>query len=110
MKKLALLLLFVLLASAAHAQPGPPPSPWTISGNQVYTAPGRCVTVPQTVTGGCVGANTINATQIYEAGNRVATLSGNNAWTGTNTYNNTVAVNAAFTNTFNTPAVFKGTS
>lgn len=74
MKKLGIALLVALgLATAAIAQPGPgpgpPPSPWIQSGSTVYY--NGCVTVPLSVTGGCKGNGTINATTLYQAGRAV---------------------------------------
>lgn len=72
MKKLILSILFVISATAALAQPGPgpgpgpAPSPWVVNGSAIsYNG---CVLVPASVTGGCKGAGTINATAIYQAG------------------------------------------
>lgn len=49
--------------------PQPVPSPWVVSGSQIsYNG---CVNVPASVSGGCKGNGTINATAIYQAGFQV---------------------------------------
>lgn len=60
-----------LLTVAAIAQPGPTPgpgptpNPWVINGAQIYLPGQQCIVMPQTVTGGCKGNNSINAAAIY---------------------------------------------
>lgn len=76
MTKNALALLAILVATVAHAQgpgpgpgPGPTPDPWVVNGSAIsYNG---CVLVPASVTGGCKGNGTINATAIYQAGFQV---------------------------------------
>lgn len=74
MKKIlaALSLVFAVLASPTNAQPvggpgpGPAPDPWVLNGSAIsYNG---CVLVPSSVSGGCKGNGTINATVLYQAG------------------------------------------
>jgi hypothetical protein len=58
-------LWFLFASAVAQPGPGPPPSPWIQSGSAVYY--NGCVTVPQTVSGGCRGNGTIAATQFFAA-------------------------------------------
>jgi len=78
---LAAALAALLLAGAALAQPsgggpgpGPVPSPWQVNGAKVYLPSQQCVVMPQSVTGGCEGNNTINAAGIYVNGSPVLTV------------------------------------
>jgi hypothetical protein len=67
-------LAVVAFGGSAVAQPGPgqnsgpvpPPSPWLYAAPQIYPPTGSCVTMPQTVPGGCPGAgNAINVSGGY---------------------------------------------
>jgi len=74
MKLLRNVLLFLFAASAAHAQPGPVPGPWTQNGASISPITSSTgVTVPSSVAGGNKGAGTINATGIYVGGVAVPT-------------------------------------
>lgn len=89
MKKFVLAsLLIAALASSAGAQPsgpGPVPNPWVVSGNQVSLATGRCVTLPQGVTGGCPAPNSINVSGgIYVSGNLIGVPGGSSGNVQTN--------------------------
>lgn len=53
--------------------PGPMPSPWTINGPTIYLQGQQCIVMPQIVTGGCKGNNTINAAAVYVGGSPVLT-------------------------------------
>lgn len=74
MKKIVAALFALVLSSAmALAQgpgpgpgPGPIPNPWVISGAGIYY--NGCVMVPVSVSGGCKGNGTINATTLYQNG------------------------------------------
>ncbi len=67
---------FFALAGAALAQPSgpsnpgpvPPPSPWTYAVPIAYLPAGSCITLPQSVAGGCMGSNTINAQGLFVSG------------------------------------------
>lgn len=72
---LGFIIATVSLVGAVAAQPGPggpgpgpPPSPWLYAAPKIYSAAGSCVTMPQTVTGGCMGSNTINAQGLFVSG------------------------------------------
>src|SRR6202451_3988389 len=73
-------LAVVAFGGSAVAQPGPgqnggpvpPPSPWLYAAPQIYPPAGSCLTMPQTVTGGGEGSNTINAQGVFVSGNPVA--------------------------------------
>jgi hypothetical protein len=67
-------LAVVAFGGSAIAQPGPgqnggpvpPPSPWLYAAPQIYPQAGSCVTMPQTVAGGCPGGgNAINVAGGY---------------------------------------------
>lgn len=70
---LASLVAALLLAGPALAQgpggggpgPVPPPSPWLYAAPLIYAPVGSCVGMPQTVSGGCAGSNTINVAGGY---------------------------------------------
>ena len=75
--KAVIALALLTFGSGAFAQgpsgggpgPQPVPSPWIVSGSQIsYNG---CVNVPASVSGGCKGNGTINATAIYQAGFQV---------------------------------------
>lgn len=62
-KIFAVVSMLIALGSVALAQPGgpqPPVGPWLYAAPQIYSPAGSCVTMPQTVTGGCVAPNSIN--------------------------------------------------
>ena len=75
---LAALALAVFIAPAI-AQPGPggpgpvpPPSPWLYAAPSIYAPAGSCITLPQTVPGGCPGGgNAVNAQALFVSGNPV---------------------------------------
>lgn len=79
MKKLAVALLLSVLATTALAQggpsgggpgPGPAPDPWVQNGSAIsYNG---CVLVPSSVSGGCKGNGTINATGVYVQGTAIS--------------------------------------
>lgn len=64
----------VASAAAQPAGPGPGPNPWVVTGPQIYYN-GGCVTVPSTVSGGCKGLGTINATALYINGSSLLSSS-----------------------------------
>ena len=74
MRKIILSILLAITATAALAQgpgpgPGPTPDPWVVNGSAIsYNG---CVLVPASVSGGCKGNGTINATAVYQAGFQV---------------------------------------
>lgn len=77
MNRLAKALVAALaLCSSAFAQgggPGPIPSPLQINGASVFLPGQQCIVMPQSVTGGCKGNNTINAAGVFVNGSAVLT-------------------------------------
>lgn len=68
-------LALALMPLTAAGQPmGGGPELWFQSGPAISTFdPSTCVTVPSTVTGGCMGAGTINATGLFVGGASITT-------------------------------------
>lgn len=60
-------LLASSLVALAQPAPGPvpPPSPWLYAAPQIYAPAGSCITIPQTVSGGCVAPNSFNISGNY---------------------------------------------
>jgi hypothetical protein len=79
------LVAFVCFAASATAQPGqgpvPPANPWLYAAPMIYPPAGSCVALPQTVTGGCAFANSLNIAGSYYV-NGVNIFASSHAWPG----------------------------